>query len=146
MVYTSHTKLLLNKNEKKLIFLAGSMDINQPYTWRKNVIKTLNSKACFLDPTRLDHNTMNNIEMENHINWELEALALSDIVFLNFLPTSQSPISLIELGMYVKSTKLLVNCPDQFYQSRYIKALCKKYKVPIYPSLNESLQYLKNML
>ena len=56
-------------------------------------------KVHFIDPTISNHDELDDIQMKNHINWELDALNLADKVFLNLLPDSKSPISLIELGI-----------------------------------------------
>lgn len=80
--------------------------------------------------------------MKAHINWELEALYLSDKVLLNFLPNIASPISLIELGMYVKTAKLIIVCPEEFYKSRCIKTLCEKYKVPLFKTFKKAIHYI----
>ena len=74
-----------------------------------------------------------------HIEWELEALSMSDKIILNFLPNALSPISLVELGLYVASKKLLVICPKEFYKSRYVYTLCKKHNTPIFLNLEEAI-------
>ncbi|GAA3594258.1 nucleoside 2-deoxyribosyltransferase domain-containing protein [Flavivirga amylovorans] len=136
MIYTSSITLPIKEKHKNYIFLAGSIDLNLPSNWRKEVIDIIGAKAHFLDPTIINHNELNDSQMKNHIHWELDALHLADKVFLNFLPSSKSPISLIELGMYIKTSKLVVVCPNEFYQSRYIKTLCNKYKVSVFNSLS----------
>jgi hypothetical protein len=60
------------------------------------------------------------------------------------LPDSKSPISLVELGLYVQSSKLIVVCPKTFYQRRYIETLCNKYKTVLFDSLDEALNELKD--
>ena len=136
-------QLPVAKNGKQSIFLAGSMDFNSESNWRKRVINEFNKDYNFFDPTITNHDTLTNSQMEKHIQWELAALELSDKVLLNFLSVSESPISLIELGMYVKTTKLIVVCPDKFYKSRYIKTLCATYATPFFTDVECALEYLK---
>ena len=142
MVITSNNKLPIKENNKKYIFLAGSIDNKLSGNWRKQFIDKLDSKDSFFDPTHDKHDNLNEKEMIAHIEWELEALSMSDKIILNFLPNALSPISLVELGLYVASKKLLVICPKEFYKSRYVYTLCKKHNTPIFLNLEEAINTL----
>lgn len=142
MVITSNNKLPIKENNKKYIFLAGSIDNKLTGNWRKQVIDKLDSKNYFIDPTHDKHDDLNEMEMKAHIEWELDSLTKADKIILNFLPNSQSPISLVELGMYVASKKLIVICPKEFYKSRYVYTLCNKYNTPIFLNLEKAINTL----
>jgi len=137
MVYIAPYKLPIKQKDSRYFFLAGSIDYREENPWRVNFYRFSSNKLHFFDPTRKDHDALNNAQMQEHINWELDALELSDKIILNFLPESKSPISLVELGLYAKSGKLIVVCPKEFYQKRYIKTLCKKYRIKLHNSLDE---------
>lgn len=139
MIITSNQKLPEKNSAKAYVFLAGSIDKNNSSNWRKKVIKQLETKAHIFDPTNLNHDSLNNVEMKHHILWELKALEQADNILLNFLPNSKSPISLVELGMYVASNKLIVVCPKEFYKSKYVYTLCEKYNTPIFNTITEAL-------
>ena len=62
----------------------------------------------FLDPTNENHDSLDTIQMEKHVEWELDALEMADSILLNFLPNALSPISLVELGLYVNSKKYML--------------------------------------
>lgn len=136
MVCTSKDKLPDKGDDKPYLFLAGSMDLDKVLSWRQEFINCFFETYHFLDPTNKLHGSLTNTQMKSHILWELEALELADIVVLNLLPKAKSPISLVELGLYAKSGKLIVICPENFYQKRYVKTLCEYYKVPLYSSLD----------
>lgn len=147
MIYNSTITLPGEEGVKKRIFLAGSMDVNVTNTWRNSIVNELYNTYDFFDPTIDNHDNLTDTQMRNHILWELKALELSDIVLLNLLPESKSPISLIELGMYVKTNKLIVVCPEEFYTSRYLEELCSYYKVDLYKSLLDFLNdFIRNNL
>lgn len=140
-VYTSTIDLpSKDKMQNDSVFLAGSIDFQLSSNWRKYVIARIGGRLIF-DPTNENHNSLSDSEMKNHIAWELEALSLSDTIFLNFLPDSESPISLVELGLYVKSNKLIVICPKEFYKSRYVIQLCSTYNTPLFDSLDDGIKY-----
>ena len=137
MTYYGTDRLPSKKENEGYCFLAGSIDYHSPNPWRKSIIKKAKSSIHFFDPTRRDHDSLDNLEMQRHINWELMALELSDQIILNFLPDSKSPISMVELGLYARSGKLVVVCPIDFYQRRYIEVLCKTYNIKLFSNLND---------
>lgn len=137
MIYTAIDKLPSKKKGYKYCFLAGSIDHSEPNSWRTILYKKAPETIHFFDPTRKDHNALDDEAMRQQIYWELDALELSDKIILNFLPQAKSPISLVEMGLYAKSGKLVVVCPDEFYQKRYVKALCSRYSVPFFKDINE---------
>ena len=137
MVYTSEKQL---PNEKgNYIFLAGSIDNRYFGNWRKKVIEEIGDSNIILDPTNTNHDKLSDEDMKLHIQWELDALSKANTILLNFLPDSKSPISLVELGLYVTSNKLIVICPKAFYKSRYVYTLREKYNTPIFDNINKAL-------
>ncbi|MEP2240010.1 MAG: nucleoside 2-deoxyribosyltransferase domain-containing protein [Maribacter sp.] len=145
MIYTSNDILPINNSNQRSIFLAGSMDHKQEGSWRTKVIAEFGAHDIF-DPTHVHHNNLNDEQMKRHVQWELDALQLADMILLNFLPIALSPISLVELGMYVRSNKLIVICPKAFYKSNYVNTLCKKYNTPIFNNITEAKTLLKNSI
>ena len=143
MIFTSKDILPLKEKNKSYYFLAGSMDFNSGDSWREKVVNELKESVCIFDPTRIEHNDFSDAQMKEHIEWELDALALSDRILLNLLPSSKSPISLVELGLYVESAKLIVVCPESFYQRRYIETICNKYDTVLFDNLDEGIEYIK---
>ena len=141
-VFTSKEELPVKKEGKKYCFLAGSIDFKVTNSWRDKVIEKSSEKTVFFDPTRKDHDLLSEEEMKSHIIWELKALELADFIILNFFPDAKSPISLVELGLYMKSNKLIVVCPKEFYQYRYLNTICCKYSTPIYYNLHDIFKYV----
>jgi hypothetical protein len=142
MIYTSAIELPLKEENVQSIFLAGSIDLHLPGNWREKVIEKIGGGVHFFDPTISGHNELSNLQMEVHINWELDALSMADKILLNFLPEAESPISLVELGLYVSTNRLVVVCPKEFYKSRYVQVLCKKYNTPLFLELEQAIDAL----
>ncbi len=132
--------------EKPCYFLAGSIDLQLPGNWRKDVISEFNDDICFLDPTRYNHDQLDDQEMKNHIQWEHKAMEMADLILMNFLADAKSPISLAELGLYARSSKLIVSCPEEFYQKRYVKSVCDRFNIPFFTTLSEAITYLKSKI
>lgn len=143
MIYTSIEALPRKEKNSTYCFLAGSIDFDSSHSWREKVKKELKGTIRFFDPTRIEHNDFTDAQMKEHIEWELDALKLSDRILLNLLPESKSPISLVELGLYVQSDKLIVVCPKSFYKRRYIETICNKYDTVLFDNLDEAIEYIK---
>ena len=96
----------------------------------------------FFDPTNRNYENLKSLDMNLHIQLELDALEMSDIILRNFLPNTLYPISLVELGLYVSSNKLIVVCSKEFYKSSYVHALCEKYNTLIFNKINAAFTEL----
>lgn len=136
-------------NTEKSIFLAGTIDRGNSYNWQEKVIRFLADKPYNIyNPRRDDwddswESNIDNNQFNEQVNWELNALEHSDLIIMNFLPYSQSPVTLIEFGLFAKIEKLIVCCPNEFWRSGNIHIVCEKYKIPLYKKLDELLLNIK---
>ena len=147
----SPPKMIDTKNEIS-IFLAGTIDMGESENWQGDFIATFKSKkeVVFLNPRRAswDNSWEQNFESPyfyQQVNWELNALEKSTYIVLNLLPQSKSPISLLELGLFAKSGKLWVCCPDNFYRSGNVQIVCDKYNIPLYKDIETLKINLQNV-
>lgn len=76
-------------------------------------------------------------QLQTAVEWELDALESSDIVIIYFAPGSQSPISLLEMGLYARSGKLVILCPDGYWRKGNVDITAAKYGVTQVRSLDE---------
>ena len=143
MIYDSEFSIDEIRLGKKLLFLAGSIDLELPGDWRKSVTEKLCRRFDFFNPTTNNHKSLTEKEWENHIEWELKAMERSDIILMNFLEEAKSPISLVELGLNTLNKKLVVICPERFYKRQYIVSLCKYYSTPIFNDLKSAVNYIE---
>jgi hypothetical protein len=137
-----------NRN-KKSIFLAGTIDMGNSEDWQFLVKNILADKDVDIyNPRRASWDSSWIQEFENpqfyqQVNWELSALEKADFIVLNLLPDSKSPISLLELGLFAKSGKLLVCCPKQFYRSGNVQIVCDRYNIPLFTDIEELIKNIK---
>ena len=136
----------------KKIFLAGTIEMGNSEDWQSKVTEFFDGRAyTILNPRRDEWDSSWEQKIENpqfyqQVNWELDALNKADIIILYFLPESKSPISLLELGLYASSGKLLVCCPDGFWRKGNVEIVCERYDIPLYDNIDRLLQnnfYLK---
>lgn len=135
------------------VFLAGSIEQNTADKWQERFVKSVGSyvqhcrnalsnnikPVAFLNPRRDDWDsswTEDNPEFEKQVTWELEQLDRADIIAMYFDPNTKSPISLLELGLYAKSKKIIVCCPQGFWRRGNVEIVCAKYNIPFYSSVH----------
>lgn len=121
-----------------LIFLAGSIELGAAENWQEKIINLLIKKelsnSYILNPRRADWDSswiqdIKNDKFRKQVEWELNALELSDKILMYFDVTTKSPISLLEFGMYAKTGKLIVCCPEGFWRKGNIDVVCAKYRI-----------------
>lgn len=129
-----------NKLDTKSIFLAGTIDNGNSLNWQDKVINELINLgvSCKIFNPRREHWNSNpsKEEMEKQIKWEQDHLDKADIIAMVLLDDSKSPISLLELGLYVNTKKLIVFCTTNFYRWDNVRLTCEKYNIELVQDLN----------
>lgn len=137
---------LIQETEGKLIFLAGTIDMGNSVNWQEETTKFFANKTCtILNPRRDEWDSSwkqeaDNQQFSEQVNWELDAMEKSDIIIMNFLPGSQSPVTMLEFGLHAADGKLKVCCPNEFWRSGNIHIVCKRNNIPLYKSMTELLK------
>ena len=136
-----------NKLSKK-IFLAGSIEMGKAENWQEKIVNELADKPfVFYNPRRDDwdsswEQTIENKQFHTQVTWELTALDDADVIVMYFDPNTKSPISLLELGLYADSDKMVVYCPKGFWRKGNVDIVCEKYFIDQVNSLDELIEYL----
>lgn len=114
------------------VFLAGTIDNGNSFNWQEEVIKEYTERfgddIIFYNPRRPDCNPM---DLTHQIKWEQAHLDGADLIVMCLLDDSKSPISLLELGLYAQSNKIIVFCNSKFYRYQNIELTCEKYGIPL---------------
>ena len=131
------------------IFLAGSIEQGTAADWQSEVMKALADREVILLSPRRDHwdPTWRQSKDEPHfrgqVEWELEGQERADKIIMYFDPATKSPITLLELGLFAQSGKLIVCCPDGFWRKGNVEIVCERYGIPIVDTLRDLTEYLK---
>lgn len=134
------------KIESISVFLAGSIDQGKAVNWQDWVIKKLSGyPITFLNPRRPDWDSSWEQKIENpqffeQVTWELDALEKADIVILYLDPKSKAPISLLELGLFARSGKMVVCCPEGFWRKGNVDIICKRFNILQKENLEDVIQ------
>ena len=120
------------------LFLGGTIDNGNSLDWQKALTDELNScdtvhPIMIYNPRREEWPAAEaHDEIDKQINWELYHLERADLIVMNILPKSKSPISLMEIGLFAKEHKLMVFCNENFYRFDNVRVVCERYNVPLY--------------
>lgn len=133
------------------IFLAGSIEGDKAEQRQKKAEKLIylyeykNTSTCVLNPRRDDWDSTwkeGSPELRAQIQWELNGLSIANYIIMYFDPATKSPISLLELGLYARSSKLMVVCPDGFYRKTNVEETCKFWNTHMFDTLEDAIKFL----
>ena len=93
------------KSNAVKVFLGGTIDSGNSEDWQKEICKEFidNKEYVIFNPRRDEWPNDGSSEVIKQIKWEHKRMDESDIIVMNILPDSKSPISLMEIGMYNES-------------------------------------------
>lgn len=144
-------KIILKKDVPSL-FLAGSIEMGVAENWQSVVEKELhNLNVVILNPRREEWDSSWEQTIENplfceQVEWELEGQEKADLIAMYFVPETKSPITLLELGLFAHTNKLIVCCPNGFWRKGNVDIVCKKYNIKTANTLQEIIALLKESL
>lgn len=135
------------------VFLAGSIEMGKAENWQEKLEKGLQNagEICVLNPRRDDWDASWKQEIGNQpfyeqVNWELNGLEQADLVVFYFSPETQSPITMLELGLCTRSGKVVVCCPEGFWRKGNIDIVCEKYGIPMVDNADDLIRYATEMI
>ena len=135
-----------NHRRSKLVFLAGSIEMGKSIDWQTEVERYFENlpEYTVLNPRRADWDSTWTQDFENpnfyqQVNWELHGLEQADKIIMYLDPNTKAPISLLELGLFARSGKLLMCCPKGFWRKGNVDVVCENFNIPNYEDLNTLL-------
>ena len=124
------------------VFLAGTIDMGAAENWQEKAADLFGKKASsfvLYNPRQTEWHPEREGEMDYQVRWELEHLEKADWILMNFLAGSQSPVTLLEMGLHARSRKLLVICTPGYFRYDNVRITCEKYSVPLFATLEEAI-------
>jgi hypothetical protein len=138
--------LSVNHRRPFAVFLAGSIEVGVAEDWQAEAVQYFADLPDYsiLNPRRTDwdsswEQTFSNPNFYQQVSWELNGLDRATHIILNFLPETKSPISLLELGLYAASGKLIICCPAGFWRKGNVDIVAERYGIPVYEKLEKLL-------
>lgn len=121
-----------------IIFLGGSIEMDGATLWQDRVIGSLsNENITILNPRRDNWDSSwaqdptPGTPFHEQVTWELDGQDMADILVYYFDPNTKSPITLLELGMFV-AEDTHVYCPKGFWRYGNVKILCARLNVIVH--------------
>lgn len=139
------------KFKEQSLFLAGSIEMGKAELWQDRITNAFADaeNVVILNPRRDDWDSswVQSIENEKfveQVEWELNAMEQADAVCVYIDPTTQSPITLLELGLRAKTSGFTcVYCPEGFYRKGNVDIVCKYYGIEQVNSEKELIEKLR---
>jgi len=138
--------------ERPLLFLSGSIEQGRAGKWQDRLINELSDVAgTILNPRRDDWdsswiNEIDSPQFREQVLWELRGLESADVIAMYFSPETKSPITLLELGLFARSGKLVVFCPEGFWRKGNVDIVCRRYRVTNCSSWDDFVLEVKERL
>ncbi|MFD2428312.1 nucleoside 2-deoxyribosyltransferase domain-containing protein [Sphingobium scionense] len=130
-------------HDRARLFLGGSIDMGKATDWQRDMIAALaDERVAILNPRRADWNPAwkpeaNDPHFRQQVEWELAALDSADIIILYLAPGTQSPVSLLEMGLHARGGKLVVLCPEGFWRKGNVDITAARYGVEQVSTIEE---------
>lgn len=139
---------------KFTVFTAGSIELGKAIDWQPlmaTLLSPLPITVC--NPRRPNFEWDPTIsqqakdeKLREQIEWELDALEQADVILFFFDVDTNSPVTLLELGLWAPSGKAVVCCGQQYHRSGNVDIVCERYGVPRVETLKDLVPKVKEML
>jgi hypothetical protein len=137
---------------KPSVILFGNIDKGSGVDWRDELASALsNFPISIINPDRKDWNSswvedISFPKFKEQVEWEMEYAQVADIIVFHFAPDTLAPVSLLELGMYCGTGRVLVCCQPEFKKRGNVQMVCAKYSITLLESLDALVEELRQRL
>lgn len=136
------------------IFCAGSINMDKSIDWQSQLINDLSDfkNLSIYNPRRNAWDSswsqdFTSPQFNQQVNWELTNLENANVIYFYFDKIGMSPISLLELGLFINSgKKIIVFCDTEYVRKGNVEIVCEKYNIPLFDNYLYSLESLKSIL
>ena len=134
------------------VFLAGSIEMGAAEDWQKRVENYLgDTEGVILNPRRDDWDSswtqsIHDKNFRQQVEWELYGLENAKLIAMYFAEDTISPITLLELGLHLRSSNIIV-CSDKDYKRKgNVDITCNYYHIPVLDSFEMFLKLVKKRM
>jgi len=134
------------------VFLAGSIEMGTAVDWQRELTRQLADikNLLILNPRRDDWDSswiqsIDNPQFREQVEWELKSQENADIIVFYFAPGTKSPITLLELGLFIKKN-VLVCCPEGYWRKGNVDIVCNRYGAELTNTLEGLIAELRKRI
>lgn len=132
------------------IFLAGSIEMGKAVDWQTEIAnKCKDDDITFFNPRRDDWDStwvqsIDNDNFREQVEWELDSMDKAKKIVIYFDKDTQSPITLLELGLHASSGKMCVCCPEGFWRKGNVEIVCNRFNIPMVGDIDGLIKFIKD--
>jgi hypothetical protein len=137
---------------KYSVFLAGSIEMGKAIQWQQRMVDYLEDYPITVcNPRRGNWDPKVNPSEKDkafqlQVKWELSALENVSVICFFFDRATKSPVTMLELGLWAKSGKVVVCCADEFHKAGNVHITCRRYGIPFVKDFKDLVPLVKSML
>lgn len=139
---------LFAANTGPKIFLAGSIDSGQALDWQSDVAAYIETSWVEVDITVYNPRRTEEFlpEMENETAaWSIAMLNMADYILLHLTGDGASPISTLELGIFINDQRLFLSIDDSYSRKELVEYHYNSFGVQnSYSSPNQCVDAIKS--
>ena len=108
------------------VFSAGSIEMGKAVKWQKQIAVELSRLPITVNNPRRGHWNPNvtqeakNEEFRHQVEWEPGALEQADVICFFFDVNTMSPVTMLELGLWAASEKVVQSVPKVWGHKHYL--------------------------
>lgn len=127
------------------VFLGGAIDNGTAPDWQSEIEEFLSDyNIVILNPRRKSWNPNASSDViKRQVKWELDAQHVSDINIYVFPEKTIAPITLLELGLFIKEKRCLVYCAKDYWRYLNVVETCKYYNIGYFTNWKHFKEALK---
>jgi hypothetical protein len=132
------------------VFLAGSIEMGKAENWQERFVReTKDIEGIVYNPRRDDWDStwvqsIDNPQFREQVEWELEKLETANVIVFYFDPNTMSPVTMLELGLHVRSSNIYICCPPGFWRKGNVDIVCAQWHIPMFENFDDLIEKFKN--
>ncbi len=130
------------------IFLGGSIDLGNAPDWNKNVIKFIEKFWTEINITLYNPRRPGEFNPDDEVEqaaWSISMLNIADYILLYLTGDGASPISTLELGMFIKDPRLFLSINEEYSRKEIIEYHYNCFGIgQIYETPNDCITAMKS--
>jgi len=119
------------------VFTAGSIEMGKAVQWQGHMATLLSPLPITVTNPRRGHwdpsvtPEAKDAAFRHQVEWELGALEQADVICFFFDVNTMSPVTLLELGLWAASDKVIVCCDPRYWRAGNVHLVCDRYAIPV---------------
>ncbi|KAF2280863.1 uncharacterized protein EI97DRAFT_362991, partial [Westerdykella ornata] len=150
--FTHCTPPVLPTYRKFSIFTAGSIEMGRAIQWQRHLLHFLCDLPITVCNPRRGHWDVTvtprekDLAFNRQVQWELSALEHVEVIAFFFDKATTSPVTMLELGLWAKSGKVVVCCHRDFHKAGNVHITCRRYGIEFVETFDEFVPLIRKML